>query len=129
MQTPLYGKPPSERTEVQIAYDDAYLYVAGRMFAAPEHVFAASFKRDLFTLATDYFGLVLDSFDDNENALVFLTTPTGGRTDFVMSNDAQEPPMPADPSWNTFWDASVTQSGHGWFVEIRIPFSSLRFKD
>lgn len=129
MQTPRYGEPPSERTEVRIAYDEEYLYVAGRLYAAPEQVFAASFKRDLFTVATDYFGLVLDSFNDNENALVFFTTPTGGRTDWVMFNDAQEPPFPADPSWNAFWDSAVTRTEEGWFAEIRIPFSSLRFQD
>ncbi|MEX0601311.1 MAG: DUF5916 domain-containing protein, partial [Rhodothermales bacterium] len=124
VQTPVFGNPPSERTEVRIAYDDTHLYAAGHMYGAPENVFAASFKRDLFTVATDYFGLVLDSYDDNENAVTFFTTPTGGRTDWVMFDDARP-----DINWNTYWDAAVTHTDEGWFAEMRIPFSSIRFQD
>ena len=29
---PTFGRAPSERTEIRIAYDDTYLYVAGRMY-------------------------------------------------------------------------------------------------
>ncbi|MFW5973340.1 MAG: DUF5916 domain-containing protein, partial [Bacteroidota bacterium] len=31
--------------------------------------------------------------------------------------------------WNTFWDAEARRTDEGWFVEMRIPFSSLRFQD
>jgi len=29
-------------------------------------------------------------------------------------------------SWNTFWDVATVRNGQGWFVEMRIPFSSLQ---
>jgi hypothetical protein len=32
-------------------------------------------------------------------------------------------------SWNTFWDVKTSLNEEGWFAEIRIPFSSMRFKD
>ena len=32
-------------------------------------------------------------------------------------------------SWNTFWDVKTTINDKGWFAEIRIPFSSMRFKE
>jgi hypothetical protein len=31
--------------------------------------------------------------------------------------------------FNTFWDAATTVTEEGWFAEIRIPFSSLRFQE
>ena len=30
--------------------------------------------------------------------------------------------------WDTFWDVKTTQDDNGWYVEMRIPFSSLRFQ-
>ena len=30
-------------------------------------------------------------------------------------------------NWNTFWDVAVKTTSEGWFAEMRIPFSSLRF--
>jgi hypothetical protein len=127
MQSPNFGEPPSEQTEVRVGYDDHYVYVAAHLYAPPEYVFATSFKRDLFTTATDWFGVCLDTFNDNENALCFYTTPTGLRLDFTVANDAQGSGA-TDPSWNTFWNVATTQTEEGWFAEMRIPFSSLRFQ-
>jgi hypothetical protein len=31
-------------------------------------------------------------------------------------------------SWNTFWDVKTTRDDNGWYLEMRIPFSSLRFE-
>jgi len=31
-------------------------------------------------------------------------------------------------SWNTFWDVKTARDEKGWYVEMRIPFSSLRFQ-
>ncbi|HSR59658.1 MAG TPA: DUF5916 domain-containing protein, partial [Robiginitalea sp.] len=31
--------------------------------------------------------------------------------------------------FNTFWDAESTVTGQGWFAEMRIPFTSLRFQE
>ena len=121
---PEFGIPPTEETEIRFAYDDDYVYVSCRCYAAPENVFAASFKRDLQTLDTDYLSLALDTFNDNENAVTFSTTPTGSRLDVTMSGDAAS----NDNSWNTFWDAEVTTDETGWFAEMRIPFSSLRYQ-
>lgn len=43
-------------------------------------------------------------------------------------NDAQGE-FPINVSWNTFWDVKTTTTNEGWFAEIRIPFTSLRFQD
>ena len=121
---PAFGEAPSERTEIRVAYDDAALYVSCRCYAPPEAVFAASFRRDLNTLGTDYLALALDTYNDRQTGVGFWTTPTGSRTDVSMSGDTGV----VDDTWNTFWDAEATVTPEGWFAEMRIPFSSLRFQ-
>lgn len=129
MQIPNFGKEPTEKTEFLLAYDDNFLYVAGRLYdSEPGKIQGISKKRDVFQSNTDQFGIIIDSFNDKENALYFFTTPTGQRTDMTILNDAQGA-SPLNLSWNTFWDVKTVRTREGWFAEIRIPFSSLRFQD
>lgn len=76
---------------------------------------------------SDYVVLLLDTFNDNENGLAFGTSPTGLRTDVAVSGDATGN-VPLDIDWDTFWNVEVSQTPEGWFAEMRIPVSSLRFQ-
>lgn len=127
--TPNFGNNPSERTEILLAYDNDYLYVAGRLYdSEPSKILATSLQRDSHGSANDWFGIILDSFNDRENAVGFFTTPSGLRWDGTASNDAQgDDPVGTD--WNTYWDVAVVKNESGWFVEMQIPFSSLRFQE
>ncbi len=126
MIQPVYGADPGERTEVFAGYDNNYFYVAGRLYNRnPRDIQVTSFQRDNWAYATDFLGILLDSFNDNENGLMFLTSPAGTRTDINILNDFSKDP---NISWNTFWDVAVTRSDSGWFAEMRIPFSSLRYE-
>ena len=133
MMVPNFGGPPSERTEVRLGYDENFLFVSGRLYMSDvSKIRCPSKKRDYFEANTDWFGILLDTFNDNENALAFWTTPTGLRWDGAVYGDAVQtrPDMiPINVSWNAFWDVAVIQTDAGWFVEMRIPFSSLRFQD
>lgn len=133
MQVPNFGNLPSEKTEVLIGFDDDFLYIAGRLFdSEPEKIQSPSKKRDYLEANTEWFGIILDTFNDKENGLGFFTTPSGLRFDAAVFNDA-EPRAPGDMpfniSWNTFWDVRTARNGRGWFAEMQIPFSSLRFQD
>jgi len=133
MQTPEFGKPPSEKTELFIGFDNEYLYVGARFYdSEPDKIQAPSKKRDYMQGDTEWLGLILDTFNDKENGLAFYTTPTGLRFDGAIFNDAvplSPESMPINLSWNTFWDVKTMVDDRGWFVEMRIPFSSLRFQD
>ncbi|HKJ68433.1 MAG TPA: DUF5916 domain-containing protein [bacterium] len=134
MHTPVYQGEMTRRTEVRLAYDETYLYVGARCYERPENITQVSFKRDAFSPSTDLFGILLDTFNDNENGLGFFTTPAGNRIDFSLFNDAEvtsgEPDdVPFSLSWDTFWDVAVHRNEDGWFLEMRIPLSSLRFQD
>lgn len=131
MRTPIFGNEPSEFTEILLGYDDDYIYVAGRMYdSEPSKIQATSFKRDGgWNWNTDHLGVIFDTFNDNENAVLFATTPLGTRTDVNIKNDGEGGfKRFGNSSWNTFWDVSSERNEKGWFTEIRIPFSSLRYK-
>jgi len=136
MYSPNFGADPSEKSEVMIGYDQDYLWIGARLYSAdPSDIVATSKKRDEESRNSDAFGVILDTYDDNENALVFYTTPTGSRTDYTISNDAAggyrggRSMGPMNMSWNTFWDVETSRDEKGWYVEMRIPFSSLRFQN
>ncbi|MFO7933396.1 MAG: carbohydrate binding family 9 domain-containing protein [Bacteroidales bacterium] len=130
MRAPNSGNEPSERTEILIGYDDDYIYAAGRFYdSEPSKIQATSLKRDGgWTWSTDAMSIIFDTF--NDNAVDFLTTPAGTRTDVNILNDGVGVPYRnANPSWNAFWDAATLSNDEGWFAEVRIPFSSLRFEE
>jgi len=135
MHSPVFGKPVTERTEVRIAHDDKFLWIGARLYDRdPSKIQVTSKKRDEFAGQSDYFTVVLDTYDDNENAVAFMTNPSGLRTDMTVNKDAEGDmsspnSMPMNSSWNTFWDVLTEITGEGWFLEMRIPLSSLRFQD
>lgn len=129
MHMPHFGSEPTEKTTVFVTYDEDYLYVGARLYdSESEKILASSKKRDYMKGDTDWFGFIMDSFNDKENALCFFTTPTGLRHDSAVFNDAQGD-FPVNLSWNTFWDVATSRNEEGWFAEFRVPFSSLRFQD
>ena len=135
MHRPNFGNQPSERSDVRIGYDNEFLWVGARLFMEDaSKIFAVTKKRDQELFDYDAFGIILDTYNDNETGLAFFTAPTGLRTDYTISNDAAEngggPGMNSamNTSWNTFWDVKTTRDDNGWYVEMRIPFSSMKFK-
>jgi len=126
---PAFGEAPSEATEIMLVYNESFVYLGGRLWdSEPDGVQSPSKQRDEMNLNNDFFGIVFDSFNDKENALAFFTSPSGLRLDFTLFSDAVGD-FPANETWNTWWDVAVKKTGEGWFVEMRIPFSSLRFQD
>jgi len=132
IHTPVFGKEPAEKTEARIAYTDEYIFISARLFdREPDRIMSTSKKRDEMSGGNDWFMVIFDSFNDKENGLAFATTPSGLRLDYAIFKDGivELPDMPFNVNWNTFWDVKTSRDEHGWYVEMRIPVSSMRFKD
>jgi hypothetical protein len=122
--SPVFRGEPTEPSEIRIAYDDENLYAAGWFYdRAPPSIRVNSLYRDRIS-GDDQFVLYIDTFNDNQNAKSFATTPAGIRVDQLVSDDGAT----KNEAWDTFWTAATSMSDEGWFAEIRIPFSSLGFR-
>ncbi|MDO7886472.1 DUF5916 domain-containing protein [Hymenobacter cheonanensis] len=121
---PRPGRPERLPTEVRVLYDDAALYVGAKMVeASPD-----SIKRELTQRDnggnTDFFAIFLDPYRDHLNGYGFIVLSTG-----VQMDSRYSPANGEDFAWNAVWDSRVAPlpDGKGWSVEIRIPYSAIRF--
>ncbi len=71
---PLEGQPASEITEVRIAYDADYLYVAALCRDSdPSGIVVNEIRKDFAGRDQDTFEVLLDTFADRRNGFVFST--------------------------------------------------------
>jgi hypothetical protein len=121
---PNEGAAPSERTEVRLAYDDDALYVAARMHdSQPKGIVARLGRRDAW-LQADAFVVYLDGYHDRRSGLFFSVNAAGTLRDGTLYNDDWD-----DDTWDGVWDGRARIDDDGWTVEMRIPYSQLRFKN
>ncbi|RPI74020.1 MAG: hypothetical protein EHM47_04730 [Ignavibacteriales bacterium] len=116
------GKNPTQKTEVKIAYDDAALYVAARMYdSSPDSIIARLVRKDV-DITSDLFGIFLDTYYDKRSGFYFGVNAAGTHYDGVLYNDTWD-----DNTWDGVWEGKVNIDEKGWTAELRIPFSQLRF--
>lgn len=121
-----YGPSPGlsslQRTEVSVLYDDDAMYVGAMMFDAPDSILRQLTPRDQYEdQSTDAFGVLFDTYYDRQNATEFVVTAAGVQGDGIMKFSGR------DFSWNAAWYSKVAIQEHGWSVEMKIPYSALRF--
>ncbi len=117
------GAPVSERTEVRLLYDADALYIGARLFDAnPRGIVSRLGRRDAVT-HSDEFRLLLDSYHDRLTAFEFIVNPAGVKHDLLVGDDGAY----TDDSWDPVWEVATSVDSAGWTVEMRIPFSQLRF--
>ena len=71
---------------------------------------------------TDYGGVILDTRNDGKTAILFLANPRGIQYDAITNDTSGE-----DSSPDFYWDSAARITPTGWTLEMRIPFSSLRY--
>lgn len=116
------GKPPTESTELRIAYDNEALYVGARMLdREPKRIVRRLSRRD-GSADADRIRIYLDPRHDHLTGVVFEVSAGNVQGDSAIFNDSWD-----DRSWDGVWTSAVTLDNEGWTAEIRIPFSELRF--
>jgi hypothetical protein len=123
---PEEGKPPSERTEVAVVYDDDQLYIGARCYsAAPEELTMYLDRRDRQG-PSEQFIVSIDSYCDRRTAYGFGVSSAGVRFDRYNPDDDE---YWRDYTWDPVWKARTAVDSLSWTVEMSIPFSQLRFTD
>ncbi len=120
------GALPTEKTEVAFLYDNSNLYIGVWCYDRdPGKIIATKMKRDFRWWSDDNFEIIISPFNDNRNGYLFITNPNGAMTDILVTNEGEG----MNISWNGVWDVATTVNDSGWFAEIEIPFSTLKFKN
>jgi len=119
-----FGEPASERTEVAILFDTDALYIGFWGYdQEPGRILANEMARDFSWSGEDNFELVLDPFNDDRNGYLFVTNPNGAMADALIAENGGS----MNRDWDGVWEVETQVTAEGWFAEIRIPFSTLRF--
>jgi len=126
------GAPVTERTEVRFLYDDDFIYVGAWLWDDGE-VLTRLARRDAGVPDADFFVVLFDSYHDHRIAYRFATSPSGMKRDEIVTQGYGGGSGGGggfgDTSWDPIWDIKTSITEEGWFVEMRVPFSQLRFRD
>ena len=120
---PYNGEKPSQKTEFKLLFNENNLFVGIRAYdSAPDSIKCLTFKRDV--ICGDYVGVLIDSFHDLRTAFVFRVSSAGTKSDYIIFNDGDG----YEITWNPIWYTKVSMDSLGWYAEMKIPFSQLRFE-
>ncbi|HEX2223760.1 MAG TPA: DUF5916 domain-containing protein [Thermoanaerobaculia bacterium] len=115
--------PARVRNVAYLAYDDRYFYAAFEFEDPDLGTLRAPYgDRDAVPGYTDYGGVILDTRNDRQSAVLLLVNPRNIQYD-AQTNDASG----EDPSLDLYWDSATRITDKGWILEMRVPFSSLRY--
>ena len=119
---PDQGQPATEATELRLLFDDRALYVGARLHdREPGRIVRQLSRRDALAEA-DTFTLYLDPHRDRRTGVVLQVSAAGVQRDAAIYDDNFE-----DDTWDAVWESAVATDGDGWSLEMRVPFSQLRF--
>ncbi len=120
---PDQGKPATEATEAWLAYDDQAIYVAARLHdQSPDSIVVRLVRRD-GQINSDDFAVYFDPYHDHRSGFYFGLNAAGTQYDGILYNDEWD-----DNTWDGVWEGAVRTDSSGWTLEMRIPFSQLRFQ-
>ncbi|MCZ6712226.1 MAG: DUF5916 domain-containing protein [Gammaproteobacteria bacterium] len=126
------GRPASQRTEVFVGFTDQALYIGVVCYDDdPGAIIVADSRRDSSLADTDSFQVMLDSFFDRQNGLVFGTNPAGIEYDGQVTKESVGSFSAGgggfNLNWDTTWEVKASISDIGWSAEMAIPFKALRY--
>jgi len=130
-QEPRDGEPATERTEIRFLLDNQNLYIGVICFdAEPANILVSQSRRDADLDDTDSIQILLDTFNDGQNAFVFGTNPFGIEYDGQVMAEGQAGQGNRggfNLDWDADWVVRTVMSDRGWEAEFAIPLKTLRY--
>ncbi len=125
-RVPDTGAPPTEKTEIAIIYDDENVYFGVRLFdSEPDKIRITEMRRDGDKINDDRFEIVLDTFHDHQSAYNFIINAAGSNNDAIIREDGRI----RNSAWTGIWDAKSSIDEKGWYLEIFVPWQTLRYNE
>ncbi len=111
------------KTIVKVTYDDNAIYFGAYLHDDPSKIMRQLTTRDKFG-QSDFFTIVLNPNNDAQNDTNFVIFSSGTQADAISN-----PSIGEDFGWNAVWESKVKLVEDGWVIEVRIPYSALRFSN
>jgi hypothetical protein len=134
-QEPNDGEPATEHTEIRFLLDERNLYVAVVCFdSEPANILVSQSRRDAALEDTDSVRILLDTFNDGQNAFVFGTNPFGIEYDAQVRAEGQTGQVGGgggsglNVNWDGDWTVRARITERGWEAEFSIPLKTLRYE-
>ena len=126
MITPLDTGKATQFSEVRVAFNDEFIYIAMIFFnnsIQGEYV-VESLKRDFSFGKNDNFLVAIDPFNNQSTGFAFGLNAYGAQWDGTMYDGRS-----VDLNWDTKWYSEVKFDKEKWVCEIAIPFKSIRYDE
>ncbi len=116
---PAWGKKAIDPTEVKIVYDNQAIYVHAMMYDAMPDSVAHELGGRGDEVNADFFSITLDTYNNRQDAFTFLVFASGVQQDYKLN----------DAGYEAVWESAVQLTDKGWSLEMKIPYSAIRFPD
>ncbi|HWE31622.1 MAG TPA: DUF5916 domain-containing protein, partial [Polyangia bacterium] len=117
------GRPPSQRTELYVGYDDRALYIAVRAWDSDARGIVERLTRRDRDSDADKIIIDISSKNDRLTAYHFDVNVSGVLADGVHFNDTDY-----SGDWDGLWLGAAHRDANGWSAELAIPFQTLRYE-
>ncbi len=115
---PNEGTSPDHPAEVRILFNDDAIYVGAILYdSSPDSILKELGARDAEDINADYFRICLDPYNTRQDAYFFGVFASGVQFDHKVS----------DYTYDAVWESEVKITDKGWVVEMKIPYSAIRF--
>ena len=114
---------PCEETVIKFMYDDDAFYVGVACYHLNGEPITSCLSRRDNIMNSDRIRVYIDPYHDLTTGYHFRINPDGVKEDYYNYGDLYH-----DISWDAVWEADTTVDEDGWYAEIRIPFSSVRYR-
>lgn len=123
---PVEGELATEKTEIGILFDENNIYFGIKCYdSEPDKIIAREMRRDERVDDDDNFEMILDTYHDKRSGYYFITNPHGSKREAVLANEGRD----YNPNWDGVWWCKSHINSEGWFLEIAIPWKTLRFSE
>jgi len=108
---------------VYMGYDDNNIYIAGILNNPNTIPIELSQRDNIWDVNAETFFVSINTYDDNINYQGFQVTSAGTQGDMYTSVEMS----PTDWDFDTVFESKVSINDNNWTLEMKIPFSALRF--
>ncbi|MBU1701220.1 MAG: carbohydrate binding family 9 domain-containing protein [Candidatus Eisenbacteria bacterium] len=114
---------PCEETVFKVIYDEDAIYFGVACYRLKgEPIISCLSRRDQIA-SSDRIRIYISPYHDMVTGYHFRINPHGVKEDYYNYGDLYH-----DISWDAVWDADTSIDEEGWYAELRIPFSSIRYR-